>query len=393
MNGRGLIDGIPLGVLRFGGAGAAPGGTGTPVRLSWSWFFIAGVIVLLFGPRLAAGGLGAAGHAVAASYAVCLAASVLVHEAAHAWAGARHRQHAEEIVLTLWGGHTQFRRSLASPRATVLVAVAGPAANLVVGVLAWTVLTVFDMSSVPRLLLEMTAWANLLLGGFNLLPGTPLDGGRVVEAAVWARTGSRARGLVVAGQAGRVVAVCLVVAVLVPPLLPGVTAPSWWILAVLATVCATLWQGAGHAVRHGKDALSAEALDVAAHIRPARAVSAHLSVAQARTLAGAQTLVVLADDDRPVGLVDAAALARVPEAQAAHTPLGAAAVALGPGALVVAESLSAAGPDLIDRLRGTETAQWVVLDHEGRVLGVLPRAALPTLSRPAGRGPRRRETS
>ncbi|UTT46699.1 M50 family metallopeptidase [Micrococcus luteus] len=191
---------------------------GAPVRLSWSWLLIAAVITLAFGPQIqrALPSLGGGAYAVALGYAVLLALSVLVHEAAHALTGRAFGQRTEEIALTLWGGHTQFRSPSARPLDTVLTAMAGPAGNLVLAGLAHLAARAVPGPSVPALLLEVTVWANLLLAAFNALPGTPLDGGRMVESAVWAATGSRARGVEAAGWAGRVVAVGVLAAVLGP---------------------------------------------------------------------------------------------------------------------------------------------------------------------------------
>ena len=159
---------------------------GAPVRLSWSWLLIAAVITLAFGPQIqrALPSLGGGAYAVALGYAVLLALSVLAHEAAHALTGRAFGQRTEEIALTLWGGHTQFRSPSARPLDTVLTAMAGPAANLVLAGLAHLAARAVPGPSVPALLLEVTVWANLLLAAFNALPGTPLDGGRMVESYV-----------------------------------------------------------------------------------------------------------------------------------------------------------------------------------------------------------------
>ena len=225
---------------------------GAPARLSWSWLLIAAVITLAFGPQIqrALPLIGGGAYGVALGYAVLLALSVLVHEAAHALTGRAFGQRTEEIALTLWGGHTQFRSPSARPLDTVLTAMAGPAANLALAGLAHLAARAVAGPSVLALLLEVTVWANLLLAAFNALPGTPLDGGRMVESAVWAATGSRARGVEAAGWAGRVVAVGVLAAVLGPPILAG-RAPDLFVVLLVAWVALTLWRGADDAVRHG----------------------------------------------------------------------------------------------------------------------------------------------
>ena len=78
---------------------------GAPVRLSWSWLLIAAAITLAFGPQIqrALPSIGGGAYGVALGYAVLLALSVLVHEAAHALTGRAFGQRTEEIALTLWG--------------------------------------------------------------------------------------------------------------------------------------------------------------------------------------------------------------------------------------------------------------------------------------------------
>lgn len=169
---------------------------GARVTVGWTWLLIGAAVLLLFGPSLqrADPSLGWSAYAVAGGYVLVLAVSVLVHELAHAAVGAAHGSRPEAIELTLWGGHTQFVRAVDRPLGSVLTALAGPAANLVLAGLAQAAGTLSDPGTVTSLLLAMATTANLLLAAFNALPGLPLDGGRMVESVVWAVTGSRARG-------------------------------------------------------------------------------------------------------------------------------------------------------------------------------------------------------
>lgn len=297
---------------------------GAPVRLSWSWLLIAAVITLAFGPQIqrALPAIGSVAYGVALGYAVLLALSVLVHEAAHALTGRAFGQRTEEIALTLWGGHTQFRSPSARPLDTVLTAMAGPAANLVLAGLAHLAARAVPGPSVPALLLEVTVWANLLLAAFNALPGTPLDGGRMVESAVWAATGSRARGVEAAGWAGRVVAVGVLAAVLGPPTLAG-RAPDLFVVVLAAWVALTLWRGADDAVRHGRWSRRLEALRLEQVEAPAIALPEHLSVAEALAQAdgGRRAVVAVDGAGRPRGVLDHTAAAGLTPARRTTTAL------------------------------------------------------------------------
>ena len=352
---------------------------GAPVRLSWSWLLIAAVITLAFGPQIqrALPAIGGGAYAVALGYAVLLALSVLVHEAAHALTGRAFGQRTEEIALTLWGGHTQFRSPSARPLDTVLTAMAGPAANLVLAGLAHLAARAVPGPSVPALLLEVTVWANLLLAAFNALPGTPLDGGRMVESAVWAATGSRARGVEAAGWAGRVVAVGVLAAVLGPPILAG-RAPDLFVVVLAAWVALTLWRGADDAVRHGRWSRRLETLRLEQVEAPAVALPEHLSVAEALAQAddGRRAVVAVDGAGRPRGVLDLAAAAGLTPARRTTTALAAVAVALAPEAVLVRDDVPAAGPDLAARLADPQTPVWVLTDAHGLVRSVVPRETI-----------------
>lgn len=314
---------------------------GAPVVLAPSWLLAAVVLTLVFAPtaRSWTGGGGALPYVVALVFVVLLFASVLVHELAHGLVAQARGQQPHAFVLTLWGGHTTFGGASATPATSALVAVVGPVANLVI---AGAFLLVAQLAVPPGTLLQTVLWsgalANAFVGLFNLVPGLPLDGGRILEAAVWAATGDRHRGGVVAGWTGRVVAVGFVVAALVRPWLAGTT-PDLFTVAWAALIGAFLWSGASAAVRAGRSGRAVDALTLGTVGRTAVVVGAQASLAQAQaTAAAAQAaeVVVLTPDGRPAAYVDTDAAARVPAdlagttaVLAVSTPLPAGAVADG----------------------------------------------------------------
>ncbi len=164
---------------------------GIPVRAHWSMAFIA----VLFGVNLAATlGLFAGIIAVIAFFL-----SILAHEFGHAIVARRYGVETESIDLWALGGVARLDREPPTPRADGLIAVAGPIVSLVIGLVTFG--AAFVVSS------NVVAWiglVNLLLAVFNMLPGAPLDGGRVLRAVRWARTGNKYRAMRDAGNAGRV---------------------------------------------------------------------------------------------------------------------------------------------------------------------------------------------
>lgn len=184
---------------------------GIPVYLAPSWFLLAVVVVVAYGRLLARTYLlsGISPYAGALLFAVLLAGSVLLHELGHGLTARAFRWPVQQIRLSVMGGHTSFDGATATPGRSAVVAVAGPVCNLLLALLCQTVLVLLAPAGMAGSLLSLLAWANLLVGGFNLLPGIPLDGGRAVEALVWKATGSRLVGTRAGALLGGAVAVAL----------------------------------------------------------------------------------------------------------------------------------------------------------------------------------------
>lgn len=312
---------------------------GAPLVVAPSWLLAAAVLTFVFVPTVRSwtGGTGALPYVVALVFVVLLFASVLVHELAHGLVGRARGQQPKEFVLTLWGGHTTFGGAAATPGTSALVAVVGPVANLV---LAALFLLVAEHLAPSGTILQAVLWAGALANGFvgvfNLVPGLPLDGGRILEALVWAVTGDRHRGGIAAGWTGRAVAVGLVALVLVRPWLAGGT-PDLATVAWAALVGAFLWSGASAAVRAGRTGRVVAGLTLERVARPAVVVGVQASLAEARATAAAAhaaEVVVLAPDGRPAAYVDADAAARVPAELAGTTQVLAVSTPLPVGTLV-----------------------------------------------------------
>lgn len=300
---------------------------GVPVFLSASWFLIAAIIVLTFGPdvqanlpRLGAGG----GYLVAFVYAVLLAVSVLCHEAAHAVVAHRCGYAVQRIVVNLWGGHTAFSAPAPTPGRSALVSVSGPIANALLA-LAGLAVTPLLSPGVPRLLGLAWTISNAFVAVFNLLPGLPLDGGFLVDALVWRITGRRSAGMVAAGWGGRLITVAGLGYFVVLPLLSG--GLSLWGVAWFAFIGAFLWAGASSAITAGKSLQVLEAIPLRGVLRPVVPVGldAPAAAIPGRLAAVAPDAVpVLVDPaGRPQGLVDPAAWQRMPAAQTGTAPAGA----------------------------------------------------------------------
>ncbi|EYR64624.1 peptidase M50 [Actinotalea ferrariae CF5-4] len=325
---------------------------GAPVVVSPGWVLAAAVLTYLFAPTVrglvAVSDVGS--YVVAGVFVLLLLASVFLHELAHALMARRVGVPVQELAVTLLGGHTRMGAAAPSPGSSALVAVSGPVVNLVLGAVAWLLAAPAAPGGVAWLVLSAAALANVFVGAFNLVPGLPLDGGRVLEALVWRVTGDRVRGTVVAGWVGRLVAVGVLAWMLLRPLLQGVQVS---LLSVVwaALVGAFLWSGADQAVRAARSERTVEALVVARLMRPAVGVPARgtvldLDTALALADPGRATAGGPGQDGPPthaflqgldgavVGVVDATAVAAVPPALRATTPLSAVATPIPAGAVV-----------------------------------------------------------
>ncbi|MBX9639026.1 MAG: site-2 protease family protein, partial [Mycobacteriaceae bacterium] len=148
------------------------------------------------GAYWAAGGCGA----------LVLLGSLLAHELAHAVVARRVGVTTNSVTLWLFGGVTTLQGEAQTPKAAFRIAAAGPATSLVLSVAFAGLAIAMESTHIAVIAVSVAWWlsaVNLLLGLFNLLPGAPLDGGRLVRAFLWQRHGDRVRAAVGAAHAGR----------------------------------------------------------------------------------------------------------------------------------------------------------------------------------------------
>ena len=191
---------------------------GIAVRFTVGGYALAMLAVLVSGislPPAAPGWPPALYVAAAAGIAVALLASLAAHEFAHAAAARRHGILVAEITVGFFGGRTHGRYDLPGPRAQWRVAAAGPAASLILAgttAAAAAALAAAGGGQLIMLVLSAVAWINLAFAGFTLLPGTGPDGGRILRALGWARTGDPVRAGLTAARTGRVIGALLIAA-------------------------------------------------------------------------------------------------------------------------------------------------------------------------------------
>ncbi|NED94220.1 site-2 protease family protein [Phytoactinopolyspora alkaliphila] len=344
---------------------------GVPVFVSPTWFVVAAVITVGFEPFVARNlpGLGVGTYAVTFAFAVLLYASVFLHEVSHAMTAIGFGLPVRGITLHFLGGHTEIERESPTPARDLLVSAAGPAVSLLIGGAAYLAAAPVT-AEIPEYLLLALAAANLVVGAFNLLPALPLDGGHMLRAVVWRITGDENRGTIVAARAGQVLAV-LVFAL--PFLLAGGRPSMFGILwAVLVSVM--LWGGATQALTVGRMRAKLPGLDARRLARPASSIYADQPVSEALRQAheaGTRAMVVVDSAGRPTGVVNEAALNAVPEERRPWIPISHVARSLQQGMTL---PLDVRGEDLLRAMRHRPASEYLVVDGDGRTVGVLASA-------------------
>lgn len=195
--------------------------SGIPVRIDYRWFLVfalsAWIIAASFREgtpltqtiRLATVWAWAAG--VLTTFALFL--SIFGHELSHALLARAEGIESEEIVLHPFGGLTRLKREPDNPRAEFRIAIAGPSASFLIGVLSLAGFSVARLAGLEALgaALSIVGFWNFTIAASNLLPGYPLDGGRVLRAFLWKRTGSLVDATRVAGLGGQLIGGALAV--------------------------------------------------------------------------------------------------------------------------------------------------------------------------------------
>jgi Zn-dependent protease/CBS domain-containing protein len=157
-------------------------------------------------------------------------ASLLLHELGHAIVARREGMEIDGITLWLFGGVARFKGMFPSGGAELRIALAGPAVSLFLGLLFLGAAAALPL---PDAVDGVVAWLgriNLILLGFNMLPALPLDGGRVLRALLWVRTGDFMRATRTAGALGRVSGNGLVILGLLAVFAGG--AGGLWLVAI-----------------------------------------------------------------------------------------------------------------------------------------------------------------
>lgn len=354
---------------------------GIDIRIHFSWVLIFVLILLSLAdrvlPELRPNWSDQKTYIVAAITAILFFLSVLLHELAHAVTARLFRMPVSSITLFLLGGVANLAKEPPSAKAELLMAAAGPAASLLIGAIAIGVAFLVDagLALSPALdpvgvVASYLGVINLTLAIFNLIPGFPLDGGRVLRAAVWAVRKDRSVATRVAARGGQAVAGLLLIFAIYRMVQWDDSFGGAW----SALIAYFLYNAASASLRQERtlSLLGDErvALLMRTDLRPASATSTIGALVRERPLDA--VAIPVAEGDRIVGIVTGDAIGRVPRVRWDATLLR--------EVMTGVDLLPTIGPDdtLVDAFERFGTSGAIVLPvlQRAMLVGLLYRDAL-----------------
>jgi Zn-dependent protease/CBS domain-containing protein len=290
---------------------------GVEVRINWSWLVIFALIVWSLAdgifPSQNPGLSGGVHLAMAIVAAVLFFASLLLHELGHSWVARREGMEINGITLWLFGGVSEFKTRFPSAGAEFRIAIAGPLVSLLLGV----IFVLIALAGLPSAVDGVAAWLgyiNLTLLAFNLIPALPLDGGRVLRAALWRIRGDLGWATRIAAEIGRGFGYLFIALGIALFIFQGSFSGAW-----LAFIGWFLLQAATAEARYIATEAALAGLRVRdLMVRNPVTVDGDLTLAQFMDeLAGSRhfTTYPVVDAERPIGLLAFRSVAAVPRSE------------------------------------------------------------------------------
>lgn len=370
---------------------------GIPIGANWSVAVIVALISWVLGasvlPELAPDQPWPAYAVVAVLAAVLFFASLVTHELAHSLVARRYGVGVKAITLWMFGGVSELEGEMSAPGEELRMAAAGPVASFVIGATFLIGAALAGAAALPELVVAALWWlgaVNLGLGVFNLLPAYPMDGGRVLRAVLWHRSGDRVQATSASARTGHWFAYGLIgVGVLLAmggALLEGVWLMfiGWYLEGASRAEATAVIQQEVLGARRVDELMTAHPVTV-----PAGVTVAHLLEAFVLGLHHS-AFPVVDESGAPIGLVSLEQVRSVPRAARDSTPVGAIA---RPLARVPVVAPGDAGTEVVARMSAERSTRALVLDTDGRLVGIVTSADLTralevggTASGPFGRG-------
>jgi Zn-dependent protease len=340
---------------------------GIPVHVSPYWFIIAGVFIVIYANDLSSSLSGNIRFVVAAAFVILLYVSVLVHELSHAVVARSFGLPVRRILLYPLGGISEIEREAPTPVREFAVAAAGPALSLLLALLGWG-LSQLAPDGITGALIRQLMFANLIVGVFNLLPGLPLDGGRMLRAVIWAATKKPGAATIAAAWVGRVLAIGLLA---IPFFSGGLSGGDIVSTLWVVVIAAFMWTGATQAIKATKFRERLPGLQARRLAR--KAISVPASTPLAETIrqadeASARAVVVVEHGNKTIDIANEAAVMATPPQRRPWVDTGSMARTIEPGVILNADLQ---GMALLDAIRRAPASEYLLVDPAGQVVGVL----------------------
>jgi Zn-dependent protease/CBS domain-containing protein len=341
---------------------------GIPVYVSPYWFIIAGVFSVIYANELSSELSGSMRYVVAAAFVVLLYLSVLVHELSHSVVARGFGLPVRRILLHPLGGVSEIEREAPTPGREFVVAGAGPALSLALGAVGWGLAQLVPYGVTGALIRQLMV-ANIIVGLFNLLPGLPLDGGRMLRAVVWKITKKPTTATIVAAWVGRILALALLP---IPFFFSGSLAGGDIVTMIwVVAIAGFMWTGASQSIKATRFRELLPSLHARRLARKAISVSATTPLAEAIRQAdatGARAVVVVDHDSRPIAIVNEAAVMATPPQRRPWVDTGSMAKSIDPSLILNADLQ---GMALLDAVRRAPATEYLLVEPSGQVVGVL----------------------
>jgi Zn-dependent protease len=350
---------------------------GIPIYLHLSWF----IIFLIFTPSLAyqfektyPNWPPGRAWLVGSIASLLIFISVILHELGHSVVALRYKVPVERITLFIFGGLSQISREPATPLEEFNIAIAGPLVSFLLAGAFWVIGMLFRVSQPVAAAAHWLAWMNLILGVFNLAPGFPVDGGRLLRAAAWAITHNLDRATRIASRSGKWLAYTMILfgawyAIYLHDLIDGLWLAfiGWFLLTAAQESYAQV------AIREALTGLRAQdvmSLDLSS-------VPRNMSLEEYghEVLRTGRRAHLVATDGQLQGLMTVGALNRVPRSEWSMTSVQA--------AMLPADRVRWAAPEepvlhVLDRMQHEDVNQMPVLQNEPtpHIVGMVTRDSI-----------------
>lgn len=350
---------------------------GLPIRIDYSWFIIFFLILWTFTfgvfPASAPGLSTATYVAMGVTGTLLFFVSLLAHELSHSIVARSRGIPVEGITLFIFGGMAHTRMEAEDPGDEFVIAGVGPLSSVLIGLFFGVIAILASGSPAIAAVAQYLAFINVALAVFNLLPGFPLDGGRLFRAAAWKVTGNLTRATRMATTGGRLVGYGLIALGVVQIFMTASLIAGLWLIFIgwfVRTAAEASFRQ--HLLRQSLDGVRVEEVMTS----PPETVPADLPLSEfvdRFILHGRHRAYPVVDDGSPVGLMPVDRLREIPREEWSARTVRDAMVPLAERMTVRPHEKLL---DVLDRLGSPESNGRIVVTHDGAVDGVLTRADL-----------------